>query len=91
MPHPPVSTIVALSVEAVELPHPLGEIRPAGLKQHVIVVVHEAVGVAAPRAATDHVAEQGEKLRAVLLICHNILSRIAAAGHVVDSPRKLQT
>ena len=48
MSHAPVSSIISLSVDAVELAHADGEVAVGGLDDEVVVVAHEAIGVAEP-------------------------------------------
>jgi hypothetical protein len=54
---PFVPPVEALGVEPVEPTHAAGEVGFGGLEDEVIVVRHEAVGVAQPVAAVDRRAE----------------------------------
>jgi hypothetical protein len=45
---PVVSSAVSLGIDAIDLPHPSGEIGVRCFNQDVIVVIHEAIGMAEP-------------------------------------------
>ncbi len=50
----------------------------------MIVVVHQAEGVAAPTEAIDDVGEPIHEERAVLIIHHNVLAGVATTRDMVD-------
>jgi hypothetical protein len=84
MAHPPVPPIEGLGVEAVELPHPEGQVRPGGLDKEVVVVVHQAVGVAEPAIPGDDVREGADKYLTVLMVPKDPLPGIPPGGEMVD-------
>lgn len=54
MPHPFVSSVVNLSVAAIELPHAEREVQLRGFNQEMVVVVHQAMGMTQPAIPIDH-------------------------------------
>jgi len=71
---PAVPFVEELRIAAVQLPHPEGQIALRGLDEKVIMVGHEAVGVANPVVAFIDALEG----------VHELLL-IAARGYVVNS------
>ena len=49
---------------------------PRRFKEEMIVIVHQAVGMAEPSIAIDDMGEQGETLRPVAVVHHNVLPGI---------------
>ena len=88
MPDPMMPTIVRLCVAAIELAHAEREIGLRRLDQQMIVVIHQAVRMAEPAIAIDHLGEHGLPLRAIPIIRHNILPGIASTRHVVHGAGK---
>ena len=50
------------------------------------VSVLQAVDMAGPALPIDHMREEGEKLRAITIVRHDILRSIASTGDIVDDP-----
>ena len=48
------------------------------------VSVLRAVDMAEPALPIDHMHEEGEKLRAITIVRHDILPSIASTGDIVD-------
>lgn len=84
MAHSRMSPIVVLRIAAVELPHAQREIRLRRFDEEMIVIVHQAVGMAQPAVAIDDVGQNREPLGAVAVVGHDILPGIAPAGDMVD-------
>ena len=61
-----------------------------GLGELVVVVVHQAVGIAEPALLRDFLAKKIEKAVTILLIEEDLLSRVAARGYVVKRAGKFQ-
>jgi hypothetical protein len=89
MTHQPMAAIARLGVDAVELTHPLGEVRIGRLDDEVIVVGHLAPGVAAPVETAAHLAQHDEPVRAVLIVAIDRLAPITARGHMVQPASEL--
>ncbi len=81
---PLVTFIEELGIDAVQLPHADGEIPVGGLNQQMIMVGHEAVGVANPVVSLIDVLEGIEKIDSILIVLENGFLFIPAGGHVVD-------
>jgi hypothetical protein len=77
--------IKKLGIDAVQLPHTEGEIAVRRLDQEVIVVVHQAVGVADPIVAFVHMLEGVQKIDPVLVALENRLSLVTPGGYVINS------
>jgi hypothetical protein len=54
------------------------------LDEEMIVVVHQALGVAEPAVAIDDMGQEGEPLGPIAVIVHDVLPGIAPTGDVVD-------
>src|SRR6185295_6256250 len=83
MAHPRMPPIEALRIPAVQLAHPERQIRLRCFKEEMIVVVHQAVGMAEPAVAIHDVGKHGEKLRSVAVVHHDVLSGVPPTGDVV--------
>ncbi|MCG2818910.1 MAG: hypothetical protein L6433_07900, partial [Actinomycetia bacterium] len=68
-----VLPVETFAVIAIELMHPLGEIRLRRLDQQVVVGVHQAVSVAFPVELTDYLGELLEEVVTVIVTQVNIL------------------
>ncbi len=62
----------------------VGEISVVGLNQQMIMVGHEAVGVANPIVALINVLESLQKVLAVLVILKDRLLLIPAGSYMID-------
>ncbi len=78
MPCPLMAFIKKLCIDAVQLPHTEGEVSVGRLDQEVIVVVHQAVGMAKPVIPFIDVLKRVEEVDAVLVVFENGLLFIAA-------------
>ena len=82
----PVSSVVEeLGVHTVQLPHAEGEVPVGGLDEEMVVIVHEAIGMADPVVAFVDMLERPEKVLTVLIVLEDGLLLVAAGGHMVDS------
>jgi hypothetical protein len=57
MSHSMMSPVVRLRIAAVELPHAKRQIRLWGFQEEMIVVIHQAIGMAEPAIPIDHMGE----------------------------------
>ena len=62
---------------------------PGRLDHQVEMVVHQAGGIALGVEAIDNPSQVLKKRLAIVILAHNLLARIAAAGDVIDRMRKL--
>jgi hypothetical protein len=81
---PLMAFIEKLSINAVQLPHAYREIAVGGLNEQMVMVGHEAVGVAYPIVSLVDVLKGIEEIDTVLVILKNGFFLIPARGHVVD-------
>ena len=68
MPGATVTLVERRGVEAVQPFHPVRESRLAALDHEVVVVPHQAVGVAAPAEAVEHALEQEDEEEPVVVV-----------------------
>jgi hypothetical protein len=68
MPGTTVALVERRGVEAVQPFHPVGERRLAALDHEVVVVAHQAVGVAAPAEAVEHPFEEEDEEDPVVVV-----------------------
>jgi hypothetical protein len=80
-----VSAVECLCVAAVELSHRDREVGARRLQQQVVVVVHQAVGVADQAVPLDDVRNELEEAAAVGVVADDRLSIVAARDHVVEA------
>ena len=85
MPDPPMLPVIGLRIAAVELSHPDRQIGPRRLDQEMKVIVHQTVGIALPAVPIDYMGQQGQPVRSIAVIPHDLLPGVAATGHMVDS------
>jgi hypothetical protein len=91
MPDPTVAAIEALRVYAVELTHPLGEIRLGCLDQQLVVVAHQAIGMTASLKAADHLSQHTQKTSPGRFIQTDVLPSVASRGHLINCTGKFNT
>ena len=89
MPYSPMATIKGLGVAAIEMAHASGQCWLASFNYQMIVIVHEAIGMAAPRVSIDTLCQQLEKIQSVDPINNYIRPAIAPRCKVIQSPWKL--
>ena len=89
MAHPTVPPVVPLRIDSGELAHPPGEVAFRGFDQQVVVVVHQAVGVAPPVIPLDHQRQEVHKRVTIGVIVYHGHPGIAPPRDVVERPWKL--
>src|SRR3990172_8380220 len=90
MPHTPVAAIAGLGVDAVELTHALGQIAVRRLNQQVVVVIHQAPGMAYPVESGNDLSEGREEQQTVLVVLKDIFLPIPARSDVIERIGKFQ-
>jgi hypothetical protein len=78
-----VPFIEGSGVGAVQIPHPIGEIRQGGLDQKVVVVAHQAADVGAPAVAALDAAQNVEEDDPVSVVQHDRGMVVAPDADVV--------
>ena len=81
---PAVPFVEELGIHSVQLSHAEGKITVGGLDKEVIMVGHEAVGVADPVVAFIDVLEGVQELEPILVGLENGLPLIAPGGDMID-------
>ena len=81
---PAVPAVEDLGVHSVQLPHASGEICLRGFYDEVVVVIHEAVGMADPVESIYHVSKDIEEVSSVLVIQEDGLLSVAPGGDMVE-------
>ena len=66
--------------------HPLRKIRIRRLNQQMVMVRHQAVGMADPRKSRHRIPEEFQEDLSVLIVKEDILPRVAARGHMIGRP-----
>jgi hypothetical protein len=84
MADPAVPPVEGLGIDAIELAHSPRQIRPRGLDEEVVVVRHQAVGMAAPAITPDHLGEGVQKEVPVVVVPKGRLSGVPSGGEMID-------
>jgi hypothetical protein len=82
----PVALVEGAGVAAVEIAHPVGEVRKRGLDDHVVVVAHQATDVDAPFVAVHDAVEDVEKERAVVVVPDDRRVKVPTRHDVIEGP-----
>jgi hypothetical protein len=83
---PTVALVEGAGVPAVEVAHPVREVRLGRLDEQVVVVAHQAAHVRAPPVATFDAAQDVDEEDAVVVLEEDRCEVIPAGGYVVLSP-----
>lgn len=57
----------------------------------MIVIVHQAIGMAEPPITINNMGEQGQKLRPIAVLHHDVLPGIAPTGDMIDGTGEFKT
>ena len=82
---PPVQFVEKLRIHSVQPPHAARKIAVGRFDKEMIVVVHQAVGVADPVVALVDVPDGVQEIDPVLIAFEDSLFFITSRGNVVDS------
>lgn len=83
MPNPLMPMVRLLSVNAIQMAHPCGEICLLGFNNDVIVVLHQAPRIAKPAIAVADITEQIQPSQAVRIVHVNSFAPVAACRDVI--------
>ena len=86
---PPMATVEALRIDAVQILHPVREPLDGRLDDEVVVRAHQAERVALPAVAADDEREQAQEVEAVGIVDENQPPEHAKSGDLEDPVRKL--
>jgi len=87
--HPVVGAVKPLGIHAVDLPHAAGEAHLGRLDEEVVVVRHEAIGMADPVTTLDGIAEDPQERLTVDISEEDGFAGITSGGHVVEGAGEL--
>jgi hypothetical protein len=79
-----MSFVEKLGIDAVQLSHTKREVAIGGLDQKMVVVGHEAIGVAQPIVALVYMLKGVEEVLAVLVVFEDGLLLVTTGGYMVD-------
>jgi hypothetical protein len=79
-----VAPVEALGIYAVQLAHAQRKVGIGGFEQQVVMVAHQAIGMADPAEAADDLTEHLQKQAAVFVVEIDVLPGIASGGDVVE-------
>jgi hypothetical protein len=80
---PAVSSVESLGIDPVELPHPPAEIALRGLDEQMIVIIHQAVGMAKPVEPGNNGNEDVKKEQPILVVPKDGTAGIPTGGDMV--------
>ena len=83
-----MAPIGALGIDAIEVPHALRQISIRRFDQKMIMVAHQAIGVAVPIPSLSDLIQDREKRLAIVLIFVDGLLSVAPRGDMVEGARK---
>ncbi len=84
-----VFPVERLGIEAIDLPHPCGEIAPGRFEKEVIVIVQQAIGMAQPTEPEGRLREDLEEMFPVGGLKKDGLGGLALCLDIIDSSRIL--
>jgi len=76
--------VEGLGVDAIEVLHSAREIGFRRLDKKVVVIRHQAVGMTDPPEALDDLRKDIEKAGTIRVTKEDVLSRVPAAGDVIE-------
>jgi len=85
-----MTAVERLGVDLVQAPHSSDQIRLEGFEQQVVVVVHEATGIATPALLLDLFGEEVDEALAIPVVGENRFTCISTGGNVVNGTGELE-
>jgi hypothetical protein len=79
-----VPPIESLGIDAIELPHSPAEIALRGLNEQMIVIIHQAIGMAQPVVPGYYGSEDVKKEQPILVVTEDGTAGISPGGDMVD-------
>jgi len=83
--------VVVLGIDAINVAHDPLQIAGRGAQEQVIVVVHQTVRVPVRIKALRRIAQQGQKIVAMIIACENRTPRGTPVHHVIPGARVFDT
>ncbi len=81
-----MSAVDVLGVDAVQLPHSMGQISIGRLHQNMIMVPHLAVGMIDPIEPVGYLTHEFQKFNAIGLSEIDILLFVSPSGYMIQGP-----
>jgi len=78
------SPVALPGIYAVELSHPLGEVRFPGFNDEMVMIVHKTVGITEPLKPVRDAAEKFDEIAAVFVVPKDHLTGVAAGGDMMQ-------
>jgi hypothetical protein len=89
--NPTVSFIESLGIDPVQLSHAYGKISIGGINEEMVMILHQAVGMAEPIVPMGNMLKGVQEHLSVLIVFENCLSLVSSARDVIDSAREFYT
>jgi hypothetical protein len=91
MPHPTMPLIESLGIDTVQLPHAYRKISIGCINEQMVMILHQAVGMAEPIVPKGNILKRIQENLSVLIVSEYCLSFVSSARDVIDSTWKLYT
>src|SRR4030065_698585 len=91
VPYPAMPLIESLRIDTVQLPHAYRKISVGCINEQMVMIVHQAVGMAEPIVPKGNILKRIQEHLSVLIVSENCLSFVSSARNVIDSTWKLYT
>lgn len=88
MAHLAMAPVVRLSVDAIDVPHQHGQVRPSRVQNQVVMVAHKAIGQCTGIEAVQCGADDLQKRLPVRVIIEYRLTPVTPRSDVVDRARE---
>jgi hypothetical protein len=87
VPDQTVPPVVALGVNTIEMAHPFGQIAFGSFDHQVIIIIHQAIGMAKPAITRNDKGQNFQKALTVVVIRIDRTAAIATRSDMIDSSR----
>jgi hypothetical protein len=91
VPYPAMPLIESLRIDTVQLPHAYRKIPVGCINEQMVMIVHQAIGVAEPIVPKGNIRKGIQENLSVLIVSENCLSFVSSACDVIDSTWKFYT
>jgi hypothetical protein len=91
VPYPAMPLIESLGIDTVQLPHAYRKISIGCINKKMVMIVHQAIGVAGPIVPKGNTRKGIQEHLSVLVVSENFLSFVSSARDMIDSTRKFYT
>jgi hypothetical protein len=89
--NPTMPLIESLRVDTVQLAHAYRKIPIRCINEQMVMILHQAVGVAEPIVPKANIRKGIQEDLSILIVSKNCLSFVSSARDVIDSTRELYT